>query len=1254
MKKMKEGLMAQWGLAMLLAFSMATSVFAQETELVITKQLDAAYVAVADNGGTATLTFEVQGGENVSYQWYRSSDGTNENGTVIDGATESSWTTPSFKVNKGNIYYCVATAGEKSVKSNVTLVANTGLPTLYVNTPNGIEIDEKERWIDETSLTLRDAGTDNFENVKTEFRGRGNSTWEQPKKPYAIKLKKNSIRSILGMPEHRRWVLIANYLDNSFLKNQVAFYLSKKLEMDYTVDGKFVNLVFNGVYRGLYWLGEAIKVDPNRVAIYDGEDGMTDGQDKDFLIEMDTHYDEVVKFTTPIRKMPYMVKNDDYMVEDVLNEKGKKVKDKYGNTVTQVSAVGQVRLDRFQDKIAALEKLLYPDYDENDKCKANTNDCTAPDEAYKDIIDVESWAKFWLINEIMDNTELNEPKSAYFTYQNKKEGDVFKAGPVWDFDAGATTTDAPIKLDTSIYYNALFKSPTFVAAVKNVWNTFFSNNIKSELESGIESAKGVLGTAAILDNVRWGAHNDYVQTTDLSFNGSVDFLKESVLNKMDVVNDFVNKKMIDLSTLTANYEAKNGDILTGELADNYKISIADGATVTLNGVSINRIGDGNHEWAGITCEGDCKIVLAEGTTNTVQGFHYNYPGIYVPEGKTLTIDGRGKLSASSGFAEDGMDYAAGIGGGVDMSCGNIVIKGGIITATGGGFGAGIGSGVNIGSHTMGNITISGGTVTAIVPKNGAGASIGSGYNEGSLTMGKITVSGGTVTAIVRENNAGASIGSGVNQGKLKMGGIAISGGLVTAKGTPFSLDDNYSNAVPGGAGIDAGLNMDSVAMGDIIISGGSVIAEGRLGAAGIGVGTTYPNGHSYCDSIVISGGTVIATGGDVGAGIGAGYIGGLVNIGKIIITNNVKKVIVTKGNDVVSENSPNMQAEHSIGYGDATNATGENGVKFGAIEIGGCVKGFITESPFVYPTPIADYAAVQIYKYDNGITRADLDGTFDGTDAVKITGEIKDVAVEYNRAFPVGAYSTIVLPFDVNTANVSGLQAVLYYNGIGKDKDGKDAIKMKVLWAEKGVIKDADGKDKEYEHTTISANTPYLVQMGSEKFEVKGPVTIVPTAEAVTKDPKWEWEFRGTWEYKKWAEGDPELGYAYGFAASEGTGINVGDFVKVGVGAWICPMRAYLVRSDVVPKAQGVRANGAYVMRPSVTQTELPEFMSIIVDNGDGDDDNAEHTTVIGHFNTRTGEIKMNYDRGKFDLKGRRVNGTNNARGAYYGKTLKK
>ena len=99
-------------------------------------------------------------------------------------------------------------------------------------------------------------------------------------------------------------------------------------------------------------------------------------------------------------------------------------------------------------------------------------------------------------------------------------------------------------------------------------------------------------------------------------------------------------------------------------------------------------------------------------------------------------------------------------------------------------------------------------------------------------------------------------------------------------------------------------------------------------------------------------------------------------------------------------------------------------------------------------------------------------------------------------------------------------------------------------------------------------------------------------------------------------------------------------------------MRAYLVSNNI--PAQGIRANGNYVTRPSVVRKELPELMSVIVDNEDG---NEKQTTVIGHFNTRTGEFKMNRSAGArtYDLKGRYVGDkANKARGAYYGKNVKK
>jgi uncharacterized repeat protein (TIGR02543 family) len=350
-------------------------------------------------------------------------------------------------------------------------------------------------------------------------------------------------------------------------------------------------------------------------------------------------------------------------------------------------------------------------------------------------------------------------------------------------------------------------------------------------------------------------------------------------------------------------------------------------------------------------------------------------------------------------------------------------------------------------------------------------------------------------------------------------------------------------------------------------------------------------------------------------------------------------------------------------------------------------KSFKDESGIVYTGPLSqaqnnaiggkiltpyvelNCAGVQIFEDQNG-RHAVFNGRYGGeneTEAVNIPSGITVNSVQFTRSFPVDVYSTVVLPFSVNTAHVSGLKAVLYYNGIRVEDDksspnyGKSYIRMKVLWAEDGYIKDKNGKGVSYRHTNMSANTPYMLLMSEPTFTINAaayPLTLAKTESAETTLN--DWTFRGTWQYKKWGAKnvDPETGNAYGFSASEsGSGdnkISVGDFVRVGEGAWIRPMRAYLVKAGINNTdgtAQQVRANGAYVKRPSVVQEELPELMSIVIDDEEG---NGKQTTVIGQFNTRTGEFKMIPQNRTFDVKGRNVGKENKAHGAYYGKKAKK
>ena len=252
--------------------------------------------------------------------------------------------------------------------------------------------------------------------------------------------------------------------------------------------------------------------------------------------------------------------------------------------------------------------------------------------------------------------------------------------------------------------------------------------------------------------------------------------------------------IIDLATVDSDITVGDGAILTGTLGANVQISIADDATVTLDGVNITNLGI-NCDWAGINCPGDATIILKDGSTNTVcagrdsDDFN-NYPGIWIAPDKKLTIKGGGQLTA---YSNDTNPYGAGIGGGFGYgkSCGNIEIQGGDITATGGSSAAGIGSGQG---GICGTITISGGTVTATGGELAAG--IGSGYGNKTSCVA-ITITGGTVTATGDYGAAG--IGSGYY---ASCGAITITTGVTQVTATKGS--ESAPNSIGAGVGGSCG------------------------------------------------------------------------------------------------------------------------------------------------------------------------------------------------------------------------------------------------------------------------------------------------------------------------------------------------------------------------------------------------------------------------------------------------------------------
>jgi len=213
----------------------------------------------------------------------------------------------------------------------------------------------------------------------------------------------------------------------------------------------------------------------------------------------------------------------------------------------------------------------------------------------------------------------------------------------------------------------------------------------------------------------------------------------------------------NLAALRDDVTVADGMTLYGTLQDYCKVSIVPGATVTLSNAVVDLPLPEDHQgyqWAGISCKGDARIVLADASTNTVKGFHIYYPGIHVPTNCTLTIAGSGVLDARSN------GRGAGIGGGWNISCGNIVIESGIVNAVGGTYCAGIGGGhTNLIAVTCGNITINSGIAKVVATRGPStedheSAAVPIGVGDGS-TCGTVTINpdliddhGATVRSIV--------------------------------------------------------------------------------------------------------------------------------------------------------------------------------------------------------------------------------------------------------------------------------------------------------------------------------------------------------------------------------------------------------------------------------------------------------------------------------------------------------------------------
>lgn len=262
----------------------------------------------------------------------------------------------------------------------VRIVVAGGLPVLHINT-RGADIKNKVHYVD-ASFRLCNVPEMGVYEGDGRIRGRGNATWGYAKKPYRIKLDEKA--SILGMPANKDWVLLAEYCDKSLLRDKYLFTASELAGMPYTIRSQHVEVYINGFYVGLYLLTEVVEEAKNRVNI----------EKEGFIIESDNYwYNEPLNFKTDKRGVRYTFKYPD--PDDEI-------------------AAGDDNYNYIVNFMNLFESVLY------------SEDYRDPEKGYRRYIDAESFARWYLVQELLGNIDTNP----YYVLRSR--GAKLQMYPVWD------------------------------------------------------------------------------------------------------------------------------------------------------------------------------------------------------------------------------------------------------------------------------------------------------------------------------------------------------------------------------------------------------------------------------------------------------------------------------------------------------------------------------------------------------------------------------------------------------------------------------------------------------------------------------------------------------------------------------------------------------------------------------------------------------------------------------------------------------
>jgi hypothetical protein len=336
----------------------------------------------------------------------------------------------------------------------------------------------------------------------------------------------NTSTSLLDMPEHRRWVLLANLLDKSLLRTEVAFKMGAIFDnLLWTPRSRQVDLYMNGSYVGVYQLVEQRRIDENRLNI--GEMISSANPGGSYLLEVCRRLEGIYNFsTTRDRRFNLFDPSDGF--SDLIEG-------------TEITLFEKVR-SFVQEAEDALFSVNFMD----------------PEIGWQKYLDIDTFVDWYLVNDITKNPDSNF-SSSVFMYYDPVNGKL-NMGPLWDFDVSSGNRNdlrahgIDVKYPHGFFlrpppsvgpivgwFQSLFRDPIFVAAVTQRWN-----DKKDELNTIIQfldERAAFLDIAQAQNFRRWDILNVMLWPNVVlpgTYDGEIEYLRSWLIERIKWFDEATN------------------------------------------------------------------------------------------------------------------------------------------------------------------------------------------------------------------------------------------------------------------------------------------------------------------------------------------------------------------------------------------------------------------------------------------------------------------------------------------------------------------------------------------------------------------------------------------------------------------------------------------------------------------------------------------------------------------------------------------